>query len=232
MRYVSGFAIGLLCVATGLLAGCSDGNRVMKNLAKSDIDFVADTHLREMHQLMENLLVKLYKRNSRELHKSPGKTIEQRSREIFATPGRLLFEELDKRQGTDALELAFAPDYAGDRVFALMTGLVGVVRSSYNWQEEQYLFDSLDPTLLYQSARNIEILAWRLSNRRDAHGAPLLLSNSLDGEEENLSFERLIGKMIAVQDMMAFIVAGKVDRGIARVTQGVLSRAIFFPMGL
>ena len=86
-----------------------------------------------MNRLLENLLVKLYKRNPRELLKVPGKSLEQRQQEIFTTPGRLLFVELDNRQGTDALDLALAPDYAGDRVFAVMVGLVGVVRSSYNW---------------------------------------------------------------------------------------------------
>jgi hypothetical protein len=32
--------------------------------------------------------------------------------------------------------------------------------------------------------------------------------------------------------MLAFIVAGKVDRGISRVAQGALSSAVFLPMGL
>lgn len=231
--YLSGIILGaFLGVTTLVLGGCSSGDRLMKNLAKSDVDFVADTHLREMNRLLESLLVKLYKRNPRELHKAPGKSIEQRRQEIFATPGRLLFSELDNRQGTDALNLACDVNFTGDRVFAVMVGLVGVVRSSYNWQEEQYLFDSLDPELLFQSARNVEILVWRLSNRRDLRGELLLLTNSHNGEDENLSFERLFGKMIAVQDMMAFIIAGKVDRGVTWAVHSALSSAIFYPMGL
>ena len=214
------------------LAGCADKNRLLKNLAKTDIDFIADANLREMNRLMQSLLTKLYKRNPRELQKASGISVEQRQQQIFATPGRLVFAELDNRQGTDALELAFDPKFSGDRVFAVMVGLTGMVRSSYGWQEEQFLFDSLDPQLLFDSARNLEILVWRLSNRRDTGGELLLLTNSRAGEEENLSFERLFGKMIAVQDMLAFIVAGKVDRGISRVTQGVLSSAVFLPMGL
>jgi hypothetical protein len=232
MRFPWKMMVAMLCLFPVHLAGCGGGERLMKNLAKTDIDFVADTHLREMNSLMESLLVKLYKRNPRELHKVTGKTIEARRQEIFATPGRLVFAELDNRQGTDAMELACAADYTGDRVFAIMVGLVGAVRSSYNWQEEQFLFSSLDPELLYQSARNLEILAWRLSNRRDSKDALMILTNSRAGEEENLSFERLFGKMIATQDLMAFIVAGKVDRGVTRVVQGALSSAVFFPMGL
>jgi hypothetical protein len=222
----------VLFACVPLLAGCAGDDRLLKNLAKTDIDFVADVHLREMNRLMEALLVKLYKRNPRELQKSAALSVEQRRQQLFAMPGALRFKELDSRQGTAALELAFADDFAGDRVFAVMTGLVSMVHSSYNWQEEQFLLDSLDPQQLFNSARNLEILAWRLSNRRDAAGNLLLLTNSRPGEEENLSFERLYGRMIATQDLLAFILAGKVDRGISRVVQGALSSAAFLPMGL
>lgn len=230
MRLLSVSLLALLF--TFPLAGCSSDSRLLRNLAKTDIDFIADAHLREMNRLMQSLMVKLYKRNPRELQKASGISIEQRQRQIFSTPGRLIFMELDNRQGTDALELAFDSKFPGDRVFAVMVGLAGMVRSSYNWQEEQFLFDSLDPQKLFDSARNLEILTWRLSNRRDAKGEPLLLTNACGAEEENLSFERHYGKMIAVQDMLAFILAGKVDRGISRVAQGALSSALFLPMGL
>ena len=224
--------LALALIALPVLSGCAGNERVFKNLAKTEIDFIADAHLREMNRLMQNLLVKLYKRNPRELQKSFGSSVEQRQQQIFAAPGRLIFAELDNRQGTDALELAFRADFAGDRVFAVMVGLTGMVRGSYNWQDEQFLFDSLDPQQLFDCARNLEILAWRLSNRRDAKGNLLLLTNSQAGEVENLSFERLYGKMIAVQDMLAFVLAGKLDRGLSRVAQGALSTALFLPMGL
>lgn len=214
------------------LPGCAGDNRFIKNLAKTDIDFVADAHLREIDRLMQGLMIKLYKRNPRELQKAPAITVEQRQQQIFSAPGRLVFAELGARQGTDALELAFDPKFTGDRVFAVMTGLTAMVRSSYNWQEEQFIIDSLDPQKFFNSARNLEILAWRLSNRRDENGKLLLLTNSREGEEENLSFERQFGKMIAVQDMMAFILTSKFDRGVSRLFQGALSSAAFLPMGL
>lgn len=214
------------------LPGCAGDNRFTKNLAKTDIDFVADSNLREMNRLMQGLMVKLYKRNPRELQKASGLTVEQRQQQIFSTPGRLVFAELGERQGTNALELAFDPNFSGDRVFAVMAGLTAMVRSSYNWQEEQFIIDSLDPQQFFNSARNLEILVWRLSNRRDAKGRLLLLSNSCEGEEVNLSFERQFGKMIALQDMMAFVLTSKLDRGISRLFQGALSSAAFLPMGL
>ena len=229
MRLLHLALVALILITS--LSGCASDSRLLRNLAKTDIDFIADAHLREMNRLMQNLLVKLYKRNPRELQKSAGMSAEQRHRQIFSTPGRLIFAELNNRQGTQALELAFDPEFAGDRVFAVMVGILGMVRSSYNWQEEQFLFDSLDAQQLFDSARNLEVLTWKLSNRRDAGGDLLLLTNSRPGEEENLSFERQLGKMIAVQDMLAFILTGRFDRGVSRVVQGAVSSVAFLPMG-
>jgi len=212
------------------LTGCRNpiDTTALNSLAKSDVDMMADTSLQEMNRLMEDLLVKLYERNPRELDKMSGMSIGQRHDQIFDSRDRLVFNELNNKQGTDALNLAFNPDYRGDRVFALMAGLVGMVRSAYNWQTEQFMFDSLDAQKLFNCARNIEVIALRLSNQRNADGKLLLLSNSQPGEKENLSFERLFGKMIAIQDMMAFTVAGKWDRGV----HSVIRSAVFLPMGM
>ncbi len=198
------------------------------SLAKTDIDMIADTSLSEMNLLMEDLLVKLYQRNSGELNKVKGMSVGQRQGQIFDTPGRLIYKELNNKQGTDALDMAFDPWYQGDRVFTLMVGLVGMVRSSYNYQTEQFMFDSLDAQSLFNSARNIEVMASRLSHARDASGKLLLQSNTLSGGKEDLSFERMFGKMIAIQDMMAFTVAGKWGRGV----NSVIKNAVFLPMGL
>ena len=212
------------------VTGCRNpiDTTALNSFAKSDVDMMADTSLQEMNRLMEDLLVNLYKRNPRELDKKPGMTIGQRHDQIFDSQGRLMFSELHRKQGTDALNLAFSPDYRGDRVFALMVGLVGMVRSAYNWQAEQFMFDSLDEQKLFNCARNIEVIALRLSNERNADGKLLLLSNSQPGEKENLGFERLFGKMIAIQDMVAFTVAGKWDRGV----HSVIMKAVFLPMGM
>ena len=228
---VSSYSVFLLIlIATLFFSGCRNpiDTSVLNSLAKSDVDMMADTSLREMNLLMEELLEKLYKRNPGELDKVSGMTIGQRQDQIFDTPGRLVFAELNNKQGTDAMSLTFHPDYSGDRVFALMVGLVGMVRSTYDWQEEQFMFDSLDAQKLFNSARNIEVMAWRLSNSKGWDGKLLLLSNSQPGEEEDLSYERLFGKMIAIQDMMALVIADKWGRGVNHV----VLRAVFLPMGL
>ena len=100
---------------------------------------------------------------------------------------------------------------------------------AYNEKTQFYLTDSFDPQKLYNSARNIEIAAWKLANTRDGRGEPLLLSNDLAGDVRNLSFEREFGKMIAYQDVMAQIAAQRTNRVIRRVVQS-LATAAFLPI--
>jgi hypothetical protein len=100
---------------------------------------------------------------------------------------------------------------------------------AYNGKTEFYLTDSLDPQKLYNSARNIEIAAWKLANARDERGDPLLLSNEATSDVHNLSFEREFGKMIAYQDVMARVAAQRTNRTIRRVVQGLAS-AVFLPI--
>jgi len=101
MRLIVVF-LGIALILLPGVSGCSGRDRFLKNLAKTDIDFVAAAHLREMHSLMQSMLVKLYKRNPRELRKSSGISIEERQTQIFLTSGRLSFAELNHRQGTAA----------------------------------------------------------------------------------------------------------------------------------
>ena len=100
---------------------------------------------------------------------------------------------------------------------------------SYNGKTEFYLTDSLDPQKLYNSARNIEIAAWKLANARDARGEPLLVSNEKTDDVANLSFERELGKMIAYQDVMADVAAQRTNRVIRRIVQ-TLATAVFLPI--
>ena len=131
--------------------------------------------------------------------------------------------------GTDAIVLSLSPSYAGDRVFAFGVGLASMVLLSYNGKTEFYLNDTLDPQKLYNSARNIEVAAWKLASARGARGEPLLLSNEAAIDAVNLSFEREFGKMIAYQDVMAEIAAQRTNRLIRRVVQTV-GTFVFLPI--
>ena len=224
----------LLCLAT-LLTSCGGTPFRIQNLAKSDIDFVADAHSTAAEQLLRELNTKLYKRNPVQLKRAgvTGRMSQpdavNREQQLFGVSGPLVFDELNGVRGTEAMELALAPEFAGDRVFALMAGLTGMIRNSYGYRAEFFMLDSLDQQKLYQSARNVEILLWRLSRARDGQGQPLILTNHLPGEAANLSFERLFGKLIANQDMLAAIAAQKNNRLISQVAHNAAS-FVFFPL--
>ena len=224
-RFLAVVAIILLT-----LPACAGHDFKLKNMAKSDIDLVADAHLRTMDEMLRELIVKLYRRNPTELQKNPNQSIESRLRQVFEAPPSA-FAELDNKQDIEAMLLCFAPDFNGDRVFALIAGLNGMIKQSYNNKAEFFLFDTLDQQKLYNSARNVEILVWRLSNKRDTNGRLFLLTNDMGEDGNNLSFERLFGKIITIQDMMAKIMADKSKRTITRMVHSLASAA-FIPIGL
>ena len=218
----------LVFIVSLSMAACGDLHFRPQNLVKSDIDMVADLHYRESQNLLRELTVKLYKRNPDQLKRGPGYSVKQRLDQLFTQSGYVPYKELSFARGTDALELALSENYSGDRVMAMMAGLNGMIRHAYGYKEEFFMFDQLDQQKLYESARNVEILVWRLAHSgRD--GRPLLLSNSLSGEPTNLSFERLFGKLISSQDMMAAVVALNNERLINRTAQNVAA-LVFFPL--
>lgn len=226
MRWFLAAAFAIL-----LLSACAPGNFRPQNLAKTETDQITDLHIRTLEGHLRSLTIKLYRRNPRELRKRSGMSVEARQRQLFSTPGELRFEELGNRQGTEAMLLAFDERFKGDRVFAVMAGLTDMLRRSYGYKSEYFVLDELDQQKLYNSARNIEILVWRLSHKRDAAGELFLLTNEMGEADtpDNLSFERLFGKMIALQDMMAEVTADSGNRTINRVVQGAATM-IFLPI--
>ena len=155
-------------------------------------------------------------------------TIQKRLDQLRNQPGPLVFSELGGRQDIGALELVFTPEFSGDRVFALIVGLGGMLRKAYGYNDEFFMFDQLETDVLTTSARNVEILVWRLKNNRQPDGEPWLITSEYRGVVDNLSFERLFGKLIVLQDMMARIMDDSASR---RVTGTVhtLSR-VFIPL--
>lgn len=208
------------------LTGC--GGYELKNLAKSDINLVTDEFIAETRRLVLDLATKLYGRNPKQLRRGRENTVEGRLRQLRETPGPLTFGELNDAQDIAALELVFNPAFQGDRVFALIVGLGGMLRRAYGYNTESYMFDSLNAEILETSARNTEILAWRLRNNRSPEGDPYLITSEYRGVIDNLSFERLFGKLIALQDMMARIAGDADDRTVTKVVHTATS--VFIPL--
>lgn len=216
-----------------LTVGCTPDNVRnfdIRNLAKSDIDMVADTHRAQIDSHIRELAVKLYKRNPRELSKTPRMTIELRVQQIMAPHPAKGYPELRGLKSEAALELALSPEFRGDRVFALLVGIHSMIDNAFGNKQEFFLLDELDQQKLFNSARNLETVAWQLSNRRGEDGELLFLTNGIGTNGvQNLSFERLFGKMIALQDMLATIIADSTNRTIKNVVHSAASMT-FLPI--
>lgn len=199
------------------------------SFAKSDIDSVAEIHQQESLAHLRTLMEKLYRRNPREWKKAGQPTMESAIARAFDAGFDWRLPELQGKRGADCFYLAFQESYQGDRVLAFIAGLATMVMASYNDKSEFYLLDELDPQKLYNSARNVEIAVWKLSQTRDSRGELFLLSNEHEVASRNISFEREFGKLIAQQDTIARIVAEKTNRTIVRVVQSVAT-AVFLPI--
>ena len=226
-----------------LLSACASNNTVSKHpvpqrtdnssisqLAKSDFDRMADMEFRSNTKSLRTLMIKLYKRNPRELAKSGKESAEHMAKWVFenAQQHQWQFSAIDNKQDTAAIFLAFDADYQDDRVLPFIVGLQTMIAKAHNNKTEFYMTDSLDPQKIYNVARNVEIAAWKLSNSRDVNGNLYLLTNEINVTDRNLSFEREFGKMIGRTDFYAIALAEKSQRLLSRIAQS-LATAVFLP---
>jgi hypothetical protein len=201
----------------------------IERFGKSDIDEVIELHQRTAIQNIKQLMVKLYRRNPSQRQDKQSRTIDESVELVFAMPLIDLHPLWQQKQGSEIIHLAFDEKYQGDRVFAYIVGLRKMLMTSYDNHIEFYYFTSINEQKLYNSARNIEIAAWMLANRKDRAGQHYLLSDSLESDQRNLSYQRLIGKLIATQDNIANII----DHREGRLIRTAVVRAasmIFLPI--
>jgi hypothetical protein len=202
----------------------------ISQLVKSDVDRMADLEMRENTQSLRTLMTKLYKRNPVELKKSTSDSVEKMVDWVFEGDHGWNFEMLDNARDLDAMYLAFKPEYTGDRVLAFIVGIETMLIKARGNKTEFYLTDSVDAQSVYNTSRNIEIAAWKLSNTRDENGNLYFLTNEMQaGKDQNLSFEREIGKMIGRTDLYAEVLAEKSQRGLTNFTQGFATK-VFLPI--
>lgn len=202
----------------------------LSHFAKSDLDRMADIEIRENTQSMRTLMLKLYKRNPQELKKNQIESAEKMVSQIFdhESEHHYRFASIDNLQGTEAIFLAYKPQYQGDRVFAFIVGLQTMLLKAHGGKNAFYFTDNVEPQYIYNAARNVEIAAWKLANAKDKNGKPYLLSNELNEHEKNLSIEREFGKVIGRTDLYAITLAEKTQRSITRVIQNIAT-ALFLP---
>jgi hypothetical protein len=200
----------------------------LNQLGKSDFDRMADVEMRENTESLKTLMVKLYKRNPKELKKTTSSPLDKMVDWVFDGDHDWKFESIQNKQELDAIFLAFNPEYEGDRVLPFIVGLQTMLIKAHGGKTEFYLQDNIDPQKIYNAARNVEIAAWKLSNARDANGQLYLLTNEINEKERNLSFEREFGKIVGRTDLFAIALAEKSQRFITRVIQN-LATAAFLP---
>ena len=218
------------CVTKLDKAGRTDTTVDVKYLAKSEVDRVADTNRAEVIGGLMLIADKLYKRNPKEWKKAGVVSREAALARLQNRYYRSLPELGGLREGP-AAALAFSETYSGDRVAALMLGLLTMVDAAFEYKEEFFLLDSLNEMKLFNCARNMEVAIWKLGNDHNAAGELFLLSNELDPANRNLSFEREFGRQMGLLDFMAKVVADRNGRALSRLTHGVVS-AFFLPVSL
>ena len=197
-------------------------------VAKNDGNMVVETNLRHSRRYLRELARKLYKRNPNQLWRGGHASHDAALNALFGPHRPAAYPGLQGRRSAQAIGLAFEQGFHGDRVGAFIEGMLTMQADAYDGKDAFYIYDILDPQKIYYLARNFETAFWKLRHDRDVHGQLFLLSNSTNGGG-NLSFERLAGKLIALQDLTAKVVADGSNRQIKNAIQRVTS-VVFFPI--
>lgn len=198
-----------------------------EQLFKTDIDHYIEASQRRLFVSLRRLTEKLYRRNPREWRKTAA-SLDEAVTQIFDVNHGWKFDALSGRRNIEAMQLAFDPAFAGDRVQALMVGMASMVQAAFGDRVGFYVFNDLSPQGFYNAARNVEIAAWKLGTSRDESGRLLLLSNEM-GDINNLSFEREIGRIVGILETLTDLLEIKTERMVIRVVQGIATAA-FLPI--
>jgi hypothetical protein len=108
-------------------------------------------------------------------------------------------------------------------VAAFVHALADTIITAHGGRTSSTLVHGLDPQLIFNAARNVEVANWILNSRRNAAGAPLLLSNHLGDDARNLSFEREMGKIIGRLDLIANYTTERYRRSFIGYGQGLVA---------
>lgn len=228
-------ACAMLAMAMAL-AGCAgpapQNGRAPHNEAMSfdqfgqtDFNRTVTIALRDNLASLGVLLEKLYRRNPSEWRKTGAPDLASaiaQGRKALATGQPP--PDLQGLSDIQILSVALDPAYQGDRVRAFILGLANMIIQAHDGKTRFYATDILNAQRIYNAARNVEIAAWLLANRRDGAGRPLLLSNELSGDVHNLSFERQFGELIGRLDL----VANLLDENLRRVGINYVQGLLFF----
>lgn len=172
-------------------------------VAQSDTNRLATLAMQANLDSLYVLADKLYRRNPREWRKGGFATHEDAVEALRLSVTQLHAPpQIGNRRDIQILALALDQTFGGDRVATFVYGMADMLITAHGGKTHFYLFDAMNATHVFNSARNIEIAVWMLAQRRDAHGQPLLLSNEISEQGYNVSFEREFGKMVGRIDLV------------------------------
>ncbi|WP_051901377.1 hypothetical protein [Methylotenera sp. L2L1] len=119
---------------------------------------------------LRQLMLQLYQCNQKDLLKSTKVSAEELTQWVFEGPFGWKFDAIRQAQSIDALSLSFSPEYQGDRILPLITGLHTMLVQAYGGENEFTFTKKILPKNLYHAARNIEITRQKLINTsNDTH---------------------------------------------------------------
>jgi hypothetical protein len=191
-------------------------------MGQSDSNRVATLAMRANLDSLYLLMSKLYRRNPAEWKKTAPAAKRPRRRSCKPSSSARPWPELQGKRDIQAMTLALSPEFKGDRVAAFIDATADMIIVAHGNKIEFFLVDGLDAQHLYNAARNVEIAAWILSSRKNAAGAPLLLSDEIGSEARNLSFEREFGKIVGRLDLMAEFMTERYRRAGISYVQNLL----------
>ena len=223
--------IVLLVLGLGGCASRQDHQSIVDNRSpikpseflQSHADRMATLGMRNNLNSLYRLLDKLYLRNPREWRKTGLADRQAAAQAVHrAIEESRPLAELGGRTDVAALGYALSADYQGDRVGAFIYALGSMLIAAHGGRTEFYLIDSLDAQFIHNAARNIEIAAWMLANRRDEAGNPWLLSNEISADGRNLSYAVEFGKIVARLDLLTDVLDERYRRIGVNYAQGLL----------
>ena len=171
---------------------------------QTSVDRMSTLAMRDNLDSLYLLMSKLYLRNPQELKKSgflDARTAEKQVR--LAIEQQQPLPTLGGKKDLAALSYAMSPEFLGDRVGAFIYAIGSMLVTAHGNRTEFYMTDAINPTFVYNAARNIEKATWILSQRQTKSGEPLLFSNEISEEGSNLSFAVEFGKIVARLDLLS-----------------------------
>ena len=226
-------SVQLLLVALLLLGGCSgrlDNDSIVHKrnpikpaeVLQTDVDRMATLAMRNNLNSLYRLMNKLYQRNPREWRKSVFPDAAAAERAIqYAIEHNQDWPSLGGRRDVAALDYSLSQGFQGDRVAAFTYAIGSMLVTAHGGRTEFYLTDSFNAQFIHNAARNLEKAGWMLSQRRDASGRPLLLSNEFSEQGSNLSYAVEFGKMVARLDLLTHVLEERYRRMGANYAQSL-----------